>query len=191
MRIAVCKKCAAPFACRSGAKGIYCGPECAKVTNRRHGLSETPEYQVWVNMRSRCLRQTDPAFPSYGGRGIQICERWGLFENFLADMGTRPTKDHSLERVNNDGNYEPSNCKWATWLEQGRNRRGTYTAEEDRKLREAITLGYSYRQMAAHVGKTIGSVQGRALRLGLGSGQPPTPRKRSVDPLQDSREVGS
>jgi hypothetical protein len=73
-------------------------------------------------MRSRCLNPNYDKYPFYGGRGITICERWNSFENFLADMGERP-EGLTLDRRNNDGNYEPSNCRWATALEQRHNRR--------------------------------------------------------------------
>ena len=83
----------------------------------------TPTYNVWLSMRGRCLNNKNKHYSSYGGRGITICKRWGKFENFLEDMGERP-KGRSLDRVNNDGNYTPSNCRWATPKQQTVNRRG-------------------------------------------------------------------
>jgi hypothetical protein len=77
------------------------------------------EYIAWTNMRQRCHSKN----PHYGGRGISICKRWDLFANFIADMGPRPTDNHSLDRINNDGNYEPGNCRWATRIQQANNTR--------------------------------------------------------------------
>lgn len=71
------------------------------------------------------MQKNDPAYHSYGGRGISICKRWDKFENFISDMGSKPTEKHSIDRINNDGNYTPSNCRWATKKEQVRNRRTT------------------------------------------------------------------
>lgn len=87
----------------------------------RHGQSNSPEYKVWAGMKDRCLNQNATFFSFYGGRGIKVCERWMTFENFRADMGPRPSLQHSIERKDNDGNYEPDNCKWATPLEQSNN----------------------------------------------------------------------
>ena len=91
------------------------------------GHTATPEYRVWRSMMQRCFCKTDGAYSNYGGRGITVCERWcgeHGYEHFLADMGRRPTMGHTLDRYpNNDGNYEPDNCRWATATEQGRNRR--------------------------------------------------------------------
>jgi hypothetical protein len=84
-----------------------------------------PEYRVWSSMKSRCLNPRDTRFDRYGGRGISVCARWLSFDCFLADMGPRPSMSHSIERVDIDGNYEPSNCKWATPVEQARNTRRT------------------------------------------------------------------
>lgn len=80
-------------------------------------------HKSWTQMRSRCHDPNNDAYPRYGGRGITICDRWSIFENFLADMGVRPSRNHSLDRVDSDGNYEPENCKWSTPLEQTLNRR--------------------------------------------------------------------
>lgn len=82
-------------------------------------------YVSWRNMRSRCLRPTNPSYPNYGGRGITICKRWESFENFLSDMGPKPTRAHSLERLNNNRGYFPKNCTWATQIAQCNNQRST------------------------------------------------------------------
>ena len=92
---------------------------------RQEWLSRNPEYMSWGNMKNRCYNKRDPKWRLYGARGISVCDRWMKFENFLADMGRRPGPGYSLDRINNDGNYEPGNCRWTTRQQQARNRRTT------------------------------------------------------------------
>jgi hypothetical protein len=86
-------------------------------------MSHTREYAAWKAMNGRCNSPIHKAYPYYGGRGIFVCKRWKSFENFYADMGPKPSPKHSLERLNTNGPYTPSNCTWATAKEQIRNRR--------------------------------------------------------------------
>lgn len=86
------------------------------------------EYKSWCSMRDRCSNPNLKCFKNYGGRGVQVCARWlgkDGFANFLADLGARPSLGHSLDRIDNNGNYEPSNCRWVTFQEQQKNRRDT------------------------------------------------------------------
>lgn len=99
-------------------------PECTAATHRTHGKTGTPEYKSWIKMKERCFVTTCKAYPDYGGRGITVCERWkDCFENFLEDMGRRPSKKYSIERKDNSRGYSPDNCVWATAKEQARNTR--------------------------------------------------------------------
>ncbi len=103
--------------------GCY-NKEKSKKQLTTHGLRYHPLYKTWDNMKTRCYNSNYIRYKDWGGRGIKVCDRWlNSFENFLSDMGERPTLKHSIDRIDNNRNYEPSNCRWATPHQQSQNRR--------------------------------------------------------------------
>lgn len=102
-------------------------PDVLREKELIHGMHGTRTYRSWNMMKQRCTNPKAPNYQYYGGRGIKYCERWEKFENFLADMGVRP-EGMSIERMDNDGDYEPGNCKWATQVEQVHNSTRHYLA---------------------------------------------------------------
>ena len=118
-----------------------------------HGMSHTPEHNSWISMQGRCYNKNNEAYHLYGGRGIKVCDRWlQSFDNFYDDMGKRPSVKHSLDRwPDMDGNYEPRNCRWATKIEQARNRNTTvfvvFNGESIPLQEAAEKLGIDYRTM--------------------------------------------
>lgn len=102
--------------------------------SRAHGMTMglkrcEPEYNIWRAMMSRCFNPKNEHYQDYGGRGIFVCDEWRCYENFYNDMGSRPTKEHSIDRSNNDLGYSKDNCRWATKVEQATNKRNTVWVE--------------------------------------------------------------
>lgn len=153
-----------------------------------HGLSESPEYRAWGAMRERCRDPRCKSYYRYGGRGINVCDRWyDSFEAFYEDMGPRPSTAHSVDRIDTFGDYEPSNCRWATIQEQQNNTRANVVVEFQGK-RQTLTqwarvLGIKSTTLATRLDR--GWTIERALRQSVGNyrwklwplGRPSTPAK--------------
>jgi hypothetical protein len=127
--------------CECGTRGNHCvadlragkSKQCTNCHNRenaqnntKHGYHKELIYKVWCSMLARCNNPNTPSYYRYGGRGIKVCERWHKFENFLEDMGDRP-EGMTIDRINNDGNYEKDNCRWVSHKENCNNRAKKYT----------------------------------------------------------------
>jgi hypothetical protein len=101
-----------------------------------HGQSKSLAYSSWCHMKARCNNPNHESYPHYGGRGIVVCERWAnSFAAFFEDMGDRPSRKHEIDRIDNDGNYEPGNCQWATRRQQSRNKRTNVFVNVDGDVR--------------------------------------------------------
>lgn len=127
-------------------------------TVRKHQDSKSSEYRTWDAMKRRCYNPSTKHFEHYGGRGIKVCDRWrGSYSNFLADMGRRPSPKHSLDRIDNDGDYELSNCRWTLQTIQIRNRSIAVTFEWQGRM-------YSQMELSEISGVPFGTLRSRILR---------------------------
>jgi len=148
----VCKRCGMFYTPDAGVgtgmfiASQYCSRDC--MGYELHGKSGTPEYNAWRNMIARCYDKEHKDYEGYGARGIEVCQSWkASFPRFYADMGERPD-GHSIERIDNNGNYTPNNCKWATSQEQANNKRNTkfitYQGETKRLIEWCSELSLNY-----------------------------------------------
>ena len=123
---------------------VSCG--CYRKTDecksyQTHGMSDEPEYKAWTEMKARCMNKNKQFYHDYGGRGIKVCSSWiESFENFYKDMGKKPSKNHSLDRIDVNGDYCPENCRWATKKQQAQNRRISISLPHDGKKYTAEDL---------------------------------------------------
>lgn len=172
--------------CDCGCRVIALGPDlrkrkfgCRKCVNkgadatRTHGGRGTPEYRCWGGMKMRCHNPKSKDYKRWGGRGIFVCAKWRHdFQTFLADMGQRPSRYHTIDRIDNDGPYAPSNCRWATKREQGNNRGDNVFIEfSGRRLTKA--------QWAAELGVSRSMLGWRLNRWGVADALTRTKRRQA------------
>lgn len=137
-----------------------CGCHRRETSKRQfttHGATKHPAYQSWSGMHARCRNPKHIGYASYGARGIVVCEAWRTFEGFWADMGPTWQEGLSIDRIDPDGNYEPSNCRWATWTQQANNKRNN-------KILETPWGRMTQSQAAAKVGITVAGFAARMTR---------------------------
>lgn len=134
---------------------VHGNPNTTKLP--RHNMSSFSEYNIWAKMLQRCHNPQDDSYAYYGGRGINVIERWHTFVNFYDDMGDRPSIHHSIDRIDNNRGYDPRNCRWATNKEQGNNRRSsktlTYKGSAKTYQQWAETLGFGKHVISSRVRK--------------------------------------
>jgi len=163
---------------RGGGIKNGCSKSCGCLTKeaasnrfKTHGESnknKSAEYRCWQHIKTRCTNKKSEHYMDYGGRGIAVCERWIKFENFLEDMGRRPSTSHSIDRIDNSKGYSKDNCKWSTKKEQSSNTRNNVIVNMDGKnmiLKDACDLlGLQYNTVRARI-KKLGWSTERALNL--------------------------
>lgn len=137
-----------------------CGCYSRKVTaerNKTHGLANSPMYKRWSSMMTRCYNKNRNNYHNYGGRGIKVCERWHDFSLFYKDVGDPPFVNASLDRIDNNGNYEPTNIRWASQYEQTRNIRARHTNSTNVRGVSLIRGKYVARKCVNGITKSLGS----------------------------------
>lgn len=145
--------------------------EIVSKTHSTHGMSKSPEYSVWNSMKDRCYNANNIEFDSYGGRGVEVCDRWRYsFENFYNDMGNKPRRK-SLDRIDSNGDYSPDNCKWSNYIEQNNNKRNNILVSNNGIT---LTLG----QWAREKGINYGTLKWRYYQ-GLRGEEPLAPLRRT------------
>lgn len=129
-----------------------CGLARSRAASITHGKTNSVEYRIWTGMLTRCYNKSARAYADYGRRGISVCESWRHdFDAFLHDMGHRPSPQHSIDRIDNDGNYQPSNCRWATREQQAQNKRTSIRIEIDGQCKTVDEWANESGQSAASI----------------------------------------
>lgn len=134
------------------------------ASHRKHGLCKTKEYMIYSKMKDRCCNKNAKDYYLYGGRGIKVCDRWlECFENFYTDMGPKPTPKHTIDRIDNNGDYCPENCRWITQKEQNRNQRTNHILEFNGKKLPLVVwaelLNLERRTLCSRINKLGWSVE--------------------------------
>lgn len=147
---------------------------------RTHGMTHSRVFEIWMGIHKRCSNPAYKSFNRYGGRGITVCDRWRTFDAFLADMGEPPSDKHTIERIDNDGHYEPGNCSWVTLTQQARNRSNNHVISFNGETRTLIEweeiTGIPQSLIRARLGRLGWSAE-RALT---------TPRNRNLGPKRNN-----
>lgn len=136
------------------------GKEQASIRKTTHGLSQSKEFWIWSSMRERCSNPRNKAFPNYGGRGVKVCSEWCSFTAFYKDMGPKPSVKHTLERLDNWGDYSKENCRWALPAEQSRNTRRTIRVQVDGEIK-------CLKDACAEAGVNYGTFRSRCISKGV------------------------
>ena len=159
-----CNKCAAKRR----------GPVMSRLTHgHSSGRHTTAEYTAYQAMKQRCCNKKNPQFCDYGARGISVCKRWlASFEVFLADVGPRPSPEHSIDRINNNGHYEPRNVRWATSAEQGRNKRSSL------RLRDLKNRPLTLQECAYKLAMSYSQCRSAFVHAGIIPRRPSDPKSR-------------
>jgi hypothetical protein len=151
----------------TGGHKTHCGCQTARDQNAEH-----PLYQTWMDMKRRCLNPKRASYKNYGGRGIRVCQEWlDSFRAFADYLGPKPSPDHSIDRIDNNGHYEPGNVRWATASQQMQNTRVSGRAKRETRWGTILrACGYSSKELARHTGISVSAIDHWKKGLGDPSG---------------------